>query len=715
MSHPGFLKSVPSPQDEFFTGLPPELKGFSQQLLGCIDVPSDQPNFSQAIHTLSGALVAFAREHEFYRDAEVRQFELACQLAAYAKLQIPLDGTPLAHMTGRLGTHGSWALCTEMDPRCLEIPVALGVELALALAQGRRLQVDYLKLLRRDLKKIPAPGHEGPETAADLRALGVGKYWRQAFAGKVKRLEAIVAQRTGRRVLTDVNLSEVALEHKAHVRATALNANVKVRSGARNHRQLTAAQMDTYQADLRSRLAMQSPGAVVEAISLFTGLSARGAMTLALGGEALPGELLTLDLKRGGLHVAINHLSDRQRWDVDPGQIYLPVRVRYFVPWPIELLAPLRDLAATARLAPDAWQPVIRVVDILPQGDRDHQITAGASALAVDEPDTRGFTSTAARARNTFPTQARESGMKATHRAYAMFRLDQVGHARPWYVRVDNDDFVADWCKFLVGEGWSTEPQQQEPGQAFGSPYLPRDRSLQAIWGYYVQRVDGCPKGRRMSLSTVIDVHNAYADFTAMALSFLLGLRLSTQYELNADSALPDAEMLTLTDKSDPNKTGSRFAVLTPLVRELLANWYAHCAALLGRYQRDPQAGKTTVGAEVMAHLAQVVQHDPVPALFRIYKNGARPANSKTTWDVLPPLLRCEDNVGRHYWCSQLHRAGCSDKAIDLFMRHIVAGNSPMSVYAGVSIAQLTNEVGTLQMQQIAKLGLGMATGLRKA
>jgi hypothetical protein len=305
--------------------------------------------------------------------------------------------------------------------------------------------------------------------------------------------------------------------------------------------------------------------------------------------------------------------------------------------------------------------------------------------------------------------------MKATHRAYAMFRLDQVGHARPWYVRVDNDDFVADWCKFLVGEGWSTEPQQHAPGQAFGSPYLLRDHTLQAIWGYYVQRVDNCPKGKRMSLSTAIDVHNTYADFTAMALSFLLGLRSSTQYELNADSALPDGEMLTLTDKSDPDKTGSRFAVLTPLVRDLLANWYAHCAALLGRYQRDPQAGKTTVGAEVMAHLAEVVQHKPVPALFRIYKNGVRPANSKTTWDVLPPLLRCEENVGRHYWCSHLHRSGCSDKALDLFMRHMVAGNSPTSIYADVSIAQLTNEVGTLQMQQIAMLGLGMATGLRKA
>lgn len=715
MSHPGFLKAVPSPQDEFFLSLPPELDGLAKRLLGCIDVPPDQPNFSQSMYAMAGALVAFAQEHEFYRDAEVRQFELASQLAEYAKRQIPLDGTPLVHMTGRLGTHGSWALCTELDPRCLEIPVAFGAELALALAQGRRLQVDYLKLLRRDLKKIPAPGHEGPETAADLRALGVGKYWRRAFTGKVKRLQAIVAQRSGRRVLTDFNLSEVAQEHRAHIRATALNANVKVRSGVRNHRQLTPAQMATYQADLRARLAAQSPGAIVEAISLLTGLSARGAMTLAIGEEALHGELLTLDLKRGGLHVAFNHLSDREHWEVDPGQIYLPVQASYFVPWPVELLSPMRDLARSTRMAADAWQPAIRVVDILPQVDRDHQVTAGASAISVQEPDARGFTPTAARARNTFPTQARESGMKAMHRANSMLRLDQVGHARPWYVRVDNDDFLADWCTFLEGEGWSTEPQQPAPGQAFGSPFLLRDRSLQAIWGYYVQRVDGCPKGKRMSLSTAIDVHNAYADFTAMALSFLLGLRLSTEYELNADSALPDAEMLTLTDKSNPAKTGSRFAVLTPLVRDLLGNWYAHCDALLGRYQRDPQAGKTTVGAEVMAHLAQVVQHERVPALFRIYKNGVRPANSKTTWDVLPPLLRCEDNVGRHYWCNHLHRSGCSDKAIDLFMRHMVAGNSPTSVYADVSIAQLTNEVGTLQMQQIAKLGLSMATGLRKA
>jgi len=548
-----------------------------------------------------------------------------------------------------------------------------------------------------------------------MQALGFGKQWSRALSGKVKRLQAIVTSRNGSRAFHRPELSEVGDEHKAHLLGTALNADVKDRTGVRNHRQLTREQMVEYQADLRRRLEEAAPGAVVEAMCLFTGMNERGVTTLALGNEALPGEVLTLDLERGGLHVALNHLVERRRLELDHGQIYQPSKQSYFIPWPMNLIAALQTMATGAAESVADWQPVIRLVDILPQAERDHQLQAGVSAISEQTLPAHGLTPTSARARNTFPTQGRDYGMKSTNRSLAFLRLDLVGRARPWYVCLESKDFAAEWCRFLSSEGWVTNEAAIASAYAFGSPYLLKDHALQAIWACYVDRVEELPKGRRMSLATAIDIHNAYADFTAMALSFLLGLRPSVQYELTADTARPDAVLLTLTDKSDPSKSGSRFAALTSIVRGLLADWYAHCDALLGRYQRDPQTSKTTVGKEVLLHLMRVGQHAHVPVLFRIYKNGIRPANSKTTWNVLPPMLRCEENVGRHYWATHLHRAGCSDKVLDFFLRHTVAGNSPTSAYGNTTLAQLMQEVEAVQSNHIARLGLQMATGLRRA
>lgn len=715
MSHLGSLRIILTPQDQFFLGLDPELTELAKQIIGCIEVPGDQPRFSQVVNCLSRSLITFSGRYQFYREVTTHQTNLAFRLADYAEGQSQLDTTPLIHMNGRLGTNGAWAFCMELDPESIELSIALGAELALAMAEGRRLQQHFVDHLRRDLGNVPKPEFVTAQTEADMQALGFGKQWRQALNGKVKRLQAILMSSNGGRIGHRSDLSDVGDEQKAHLLGTALNSDPKDRTGVRNHRQLTPPQMGEYQADLRLRLEQATPGAVVEALCLFTGMNERGVTTLALGTQALPGEVLTLDLENGGLHVALNHLVERRRLELDPGQIYQPSEPSYFIPWPTNLVTALKKMAAgEAKAASKRW-PVIRLVDILPQTERDHQLQAGVSAISKQRLSAHGLTPTSARARNTFPTQGKDFGMKSTNRSLAFLRLDLVGRARPWYVCIESEDFTADWCRFLSSEGWTINGSAIASAYAFGSPYLLKESALQAIWSCYVQRVEDLPKGKRMSLATAIDIHNAYADFTAMAISFLLGLRPSVQYELTADTARPDAALLTLTDKSDPSKSGSRFAALTGIVRGLLANWYAHCEALLGRYQRDPHIGKTTVGKEVLLHLIQVGNHANVPVLFRIFKNGIRPANSKTTWNALPPLLRCEENVGRHYWATHLHRAGCSDKVLDLFLRHTVAGNSPTSAYGNTTLAQLIQEVEAVQSTHIAKLGLKMATGLRKA
>jgi len=249
----GSLRVILTPQDQFFLGLElePDLTELAKQIIGCIEVPGDQPRFSLVINCLSRSLIAFSKRYQFYGEVTTRQTDLAFRLASYAKDQSRLDATPLIHMNGRLGTTGAWAFCMELDPESIELPIALGAELALAMAEGRRLQRHFLDHLRRDLGKVPKPGFENAQTTADMQALGFGKQWSRAMSGKVKRLQAIVTSRDGGRAPHRPELSVVGDEHKAHLLGTALNADVKDRTGVRNHRQLTREQMAEYQADQR--------------------------------------------------------------------------------------------------------------------------------------------------------------------------------------------------------------------------------------------------------------------------------------------------------------------------------------------------------------------------------------------------------------------------------------------------------------------------------
>src|SRR5690606_15357401 len=127
-----------------------------------------------------------------------------------------------------------------------------------------------------------------------------------------------------------------------HITGKALNGTAKARAGIGNHREASLAQMLAYGTELRDRLSRSQVGAVTEAISLFTGLDRRGVLGLAFGNGPRLGEILTIDLERGGLHVAFDRLLDRKITASVAAPLYEPTQSNYFVVWPNELLDALK-------------------------------------------------------------------------------------------------------------------------------------------------------------------------------------------------------------------------------------------------------------------------------------------------------------------------------------------------------------------------------------
>lgn len=584
------LKSIPSPQAEFFDGMPEEYVGLARTLLGIVPTPIDQPRLSKVIYSLSASLVEFAKAHDFYLRANTQQVDMAGRLAQFAAARAELDITAITHLSGRMHQYGAWALTMALDPQQRDISVPLGAEVALALGSGRKLNTNFTTALRRDLGKVPLPGHRSRSTDADLQALAFGKGWRNSFESKVLQLARLSQPKDNPNTQPDDSLSEVGAEHLQNIKAAAGNVTAKQRSGVRNHRQLTDLQLQDYVNDLRQRLdsPRRAPGVIAEALSFFTGLAHRQVLNIALGQAPLAGEFLTLDLVRGGLHVELAHLIRRASVLSTPPGLYGPAETAYFIPWPVELIHVLRTLNEESKTISETWRPTLRVVDILPQADRDQLPLPGVSAVAATSTTSHGFTPTQTRARNTFPSAAITAGLSRTYTAYACLAFGLIGRARLWYLRIESEDFESEWTTFLTERGWSMAKTTTPVQTHFGSTFVLRDNSLQDLWTHLESTLNAIPNGPRMSWPGAVKYHNTYARFVSITLAFAMALREATQYELSAASFNSRRRLLPFNDKADAHKSASRFLIVTPFVQETVQNWFAHCKSLLARAERDP-------------------------------------------------------------------------------------------------------------------------------
>lgn len=709
-------KSIPSPQAQFFDGMPEELQALASSLLGAIPTPIDQPRLSQVIYSMSAALVEFAKTHDFYLNHNAQQVEVAARLAQFAAVRAEFDITPITHLIGRMNQYGAWALGMELDPQQREISVPLGAEVALALANGRQLNTNFTTALRRDLRKVPLPAHRSASTDADLQALGFGKLWRNRFDSTLLKLSRLCLLKDTASKQLSHGLSEVGAEHLLNIKAAAANVTSKQRSGVRNHRQLTDHQLQEYVNDLRQRLVspQRAPGVIAEALSFFTGLAHRQVLNIALGQAPLAGELLTLNLARGGLHVELAHMISRVSDLSTPAGLYGSAETDYFIPWPAELINALHALKEQTASTNETWRPTLRIVDLLPQADRDHLPLAGVSAICTIDERAHGFTPTQARARNTQPSAAIAAGLSRTYTAFACLAFGLIGRARLWYLRIDTTDFELNWTKFLIKQGWSVTVNTPAR-RHFGSTFVLRDSSVQELWTHLESNLTEIPSGPRMTLPGALKFHNSYARFVSIALAFSLALRTATRYELNASSFNSQRRLLPFNDKADPHKSASRFLIMTPFVRQTIDNWYAHCASLLARAERDPQTCLTEAGMAIIEHLRAVVSQKAVALLFLVQPSGIRPIGSKAAFARLPHHLQCVPNFGRHYWATHLFSSGCTDDEIDLFLRHMTVGSSPTDAYSVVSLNSMADLISSLQEEQIEKLALRVPVGLRKA
>lgn len=707
------LQIVPTPQIDFFSDIPDHLRSFAHSLIGLIPTPVDQPRFSKVVLNLSSAVLSFAEFEPTIGKADELLIRQCQELTAFAKYKCKFDQTAFGQIEGRLGQYPEWALCMQLDPGQQGIAIPLGAEVWLSMIEHRILRKDYVCQLRRDLDKLPTLDGNTENRASDLVALEFGKYWQKTFESIRRHLSKKLA-RTVQPLQTNTLISDTGDEHLRHILGVKGNTATKRRTAVPTRHTLTSEQFKLYGVDLRARLESRQTGALCEALSLLTGLYTHGIMGLALVDGPLADEVLVLDIAGGHLHVTLSTIlkSKTPRQHL-PG-IYEQTQDHYSIPLPLEVLKPLRDLLVQHDAQAAEANVRLRLIDIFPQADRDHQGTHGKSAIECTDDFAPGFVPTAARARNTLTNEAVQAGVPRLTLAFARLEFGLVSKARPWYVRVQAEPFKAQWKGFLETLGWTFTPPDKPASGSFGSPYVLTDAALQTLWTFYQDRCDAIPKGNNMGSERLRLFHNAFADQTAAILSWLMGLRESTHYDLSAQALTGDVDF-TLIDDKQSSATGSRLGVVCEFATATLSNWQAHCGSLMARFNRDTVFCATSKGRDIITRLRGIVEGQEVGLLFKIAPNGIRVVSSQSTWGCLPPTLRCKANVGRHYWATALHDANYDDAALDIFLRHINSGTSPTSTFGNQSVKAIVQQIANLQDGKLAALGLTPPVGLRAA
>jgi|GEM_PF-1912639 len=714
MSAAATLQIVPTPQIDFFSDIPDHLRSFAHSLIGLIPTPVDQPRFSKVVLNLSSAVLSFAEFEPTIGKADELLIRQCQELTAFAKYKCKFDQTAFGQIEGRLGQYPEWALCMQLDPGQQGITIPLGAEVWLAMIEHRTLRKDYVCQLRRDLDKLPTLDANTENRASDLVALEFGKYWQKTFESIRRRLSKKLARNVAQPLQVNNLISDAADEHLRHILGVKGNTPAKKRTAVPTRHTITSEQLELYGVDLRARLQSRQTGALCEALSLLTGLYPHGVMSLALADGPLADEVLVLDIAGGHLHVTLDAILNRKTPRQHLPDIYEQTQDHYSIPMPLEVLKPLRDLLARHG-TPSAEPNVrLRLIDIFLQPDRDHRGAHGESAIECSDDFAPGFVPTVARARNTLPNAAIQAGVSRLTLAFARLEFGLVSKARTWYVRVQAGPFEAQWKGFLEALGWTFTTPDGSASGAFGTPYVLTDAALQIIWTFYQDRCDAIPKGNNMSIERLRLFHNAFSDQTAAIMSWLMGLRETTHYNMSAQ-ALNGAVDFTHIDDKQTSTPGSRLGVVCEFVAATLSNWQAHCGSLMARFKRDRVFCATSKGRAIITRLHGIVEGQDVGLLFKIAPNGIRVVSSQSTWGCLPPTLRCEPNAGRHYWATALHAAGYEEAALDVFLRHINAGTSPTSTFSNQSIKAIVHQIAYLQDDKLAALGLTPPVGLRAA
>lgn len=170
-------------------------------------------------------------------------------------------------------------------------------------------------------------------------------------------------------------------------------------------------------------------------------------------------------------------------------------------------------------------------------------------------------------------------------------------------------------------------------------------------------------------------------------------------------------QLLTVHDKQGGDPLMAQPVWLNHYVQQQIAEYSAHCLALLKRLDRlnNPQAASLTNA------LSNALSGEGLMFFIRSKRGAIKPAGAFNTWGLLPVEFRVPANVGRHFWQNTLRAKGLGSRDIDRFMRHRVVGLENNTSSQTSSAQQSFDRIEKVQLAVMRELNIQVISGLRRA
>jgi hypothetical protein len=237
------------------------------------------------------------------------------------------------------------------------------------------------------------------------------------------------------------------------------------------------------------------------------------------------------------------------------------------------------------------------------------------------------------------------------------------------------------------------------------------DDGVTALFKYLANRVTATKPGRHCGFELLAAHHEDYTRYTVALLSFCLGLRTARVYRLLSKDLICGQTSITVHDKQGGEKLMEQSAILNGVALEQVAQYLAHCAALIRRLDAiDNPSAKS-----LSAALQRSVTGEGFLFVTQTQNGAIRPVGTRFVWDELPLEMRVPGNIGRHYWQNKFRLEGLLSRDIDRWMRHRVVGleNNTNSQVSSSFLA--FQRIDRIQISVLKRLGIAAISGIRRA
>lgn len=670
----------------FGNELEPDAQFMLRRLFTAISPPTDYPRIACVI---TGALISIRAfgslltcPNDVFIDLQKNLQTLSDVVQHMAVLEADELAEPLFR---RLSKYPSWALFLAIQrfPQNHDLLQEAGRELALAVNEDR----PFSKSFAKNLRLVHATDKSGASTLKSK--VSAEKY--ESIIGPIAR----AAFESSPQTEVGIEIESIfEVDARQYIVRKLVYSSPRHRQGVLDRYCQSADQIHLTANELKNAATDGNQDAILVCLAFCCGLSLELARRLPLQHAAIDDWFMVLDLETGTIKTNLESLTPNHAVPSDESRsAYRGANKIGVKPLPTFL----SNLLLSAR---DKNPAACNTHDLLTESKGEFQLQGHPeSAIAP----------TVSRLLNSAAPLAIQIDIDRLIASFVTNDFSIVPSSKLYYGLVERAEIWEGSQKLFEYLGWG-EPVALVDGLAAGSLVVPTKEAIASLFRWMAEQVSLLKPGRRSTLETLVNHHNAFSVYCTSLAVLCLACREAKEYQFMAHSLHGDIPFVPFQDKWCGQFPGALPLPVNVILGMQLRLWNAHCRALASRLTKFDFAGQSNL----IEYIDQVISHQPVKLFFQINDSKSQPLGSADLLARWPADLRLNENFSRSFWDRELQVGGMESSKIDMMLRHTLLGVEPCTSTSTIIQNEWGREICSIQEALLNSLSIRPIAGLTK-